>query len=55
MKIIGTVGALLVGSYFLLTWAGENPRDAKKITKQVDQTASDIVDKGERAVEELNR
>lgn len=55
MKIIGTIMALLVGSYFLLNWAGENPRDANKITKQVDKTASDIVDKGERAVEELSR
>jgi hypothetical protein len=55
MKIIVTIVALLVGSYFLLNWAGENPRDANKITKQVDKTASDIVDKGERAVEELSR
>ena len=55
MKIILSIAILLSGSYFLLTWAGQNPSDAKQITRQVDKTASDIVDKGERAVEELNR
>jgi len=55
MKIIVTIAALLVGSYFLLNWAGDNPSDARQITKQVDKTASDIVDKGERAVKELSR
>jgi hypothetical protein len=55
MKIIGTIGALLVGSYFLLTWAGDNPSDAKQITGQVNQTASGIANKGERAVKELSR
>ena len=55
MKIILTVVALLGGSYFLLNWAGDNPRDARKITKQVDQTASDLVGKGKRAVESIKQ
>lgn len=54
MKIIFTVAILLSGSYLLLSWAGENPSDAKQITKQVDQTASGLMDKGERAAKELS-
>ncbi len=55
MKIILTVVTLLGGSYLLLNWAGDNPRDARKITKQVDQTASGLVDKGKRAAEEIKK
>jgi hypothetical protein len=53
MKIVIATLALFGGGYLVLTWAGDHPSDAKEITKQVDQTASGIVDKGERAVKEL--
>lgn len=55
MKILLGIAISLVGSYFLLNWAGDNPRDARKITKQVDSATSDLVDKGQRAVEELKK
>ena len=55
MKIVITIVALLGGSYILMDWAGDNPRDARKITKQVDQTASGLVDKGKRAAEEIKK
>lgn len=55
MKIVITIVALLGGSYLLMNWAGDNPRDARKITKQVDQTASGLVDKGKRAVAEIKK
>jgi hypothetical protein len=55
MKIILGIIITLFGSYFLLNWAGENPRDARKITRQVDSATSDLVDKGQRAVEELKK
>jgi hypothetical protein len=54
MKNIFYIVALLAGTYLLLTWAGDNPGVARDITGQVDQTASGIVDKGERAVKELS-
>lgn len=55
MKIILGIAITLFSSYLLLNWAGENPRDARKITKQVDSATSDLVDKGHRAVEELKK
>jgi hypothetical protein len=54
MKIVLTIAVLIGGGYIILVWAGDHPSDAREITKQVDRTASGIVDKGERAVKELS-
>jgi len=55
MKIILTIVALLGGSYLLMNWAGDNPRDARKITREVDNTAAGLVDKGKRAAAEIKK
>jgi hypothetical protein len=55
MKAILLVFALLTGSYALINWAGDNPRDARRVTRQVDDAANTIVDKSKRAVDEIKK
>ncbi len=55
MKIIFFIAAALSCSYFILGWAIDNPRDAKKLTKQVDSTTNTLVDKGQRVVEQIKK
>ena len=55
MKIIIGIGVTLLCSYLLINWAGDNPRDARKVTKKVDDAAYTLVDKGQRAVTEISQ
>jgi len=55
MKAFLLITSLLAGSYVLLDWAGDNPRDARKVTKQVDNAAHTVADKSKRAVEQIKR
>lgn len=55
MKWILGLCLILLGSYFLINWAGDNPRDARKMTGKVDDAAHTLVDKGQRAVTELSQ
>jgi hypothetical protein len=55
MKAILLVVGLLAGSYALLDWAGDNPRDARKMTRKVDDAAHTVADKGKRAVDQIKQ
>ena len=55
MKAFLLITSIVAGSYFLLDWAGDNPRDARKVTKQVDNAAHTLADKSKRAVEQIKR
>jgi len=55
MKIVLTVVALLSGSYLLMDWASDNPRDARKITREVDDAAHTFADKSKRAVDQIKQ
>jgi hypothetical protein len=55
MKVILFIAVGLSCAYLILGWAIDNPMDAKKITKQVDTTANTLIDKSQRAVEQIKR
>lgn len=53
MKHILSFVAVVVGLYFVLSWAAENPTSVKQIHNKVDNTVDKTVDKGKRAAGEL--
>ena len=59
MKALLLIASVLTGSYLLISWAGENPRDARNVKKQVDSAAHSaaytVTDKGKRVVEQIKQ
>jgi hypothetical protein len=52
--ILGTCFVILC-SYLLISWAVENPRDARRVTKQAEEAANTLVDKSQRAAHEMSK
>lgn len=53
MKMILSIICVVCVIYALFNWSVENPRDARQINATIKQSATDVVDKTGRAVDEL--
>jgi hypothetical protein len=53
MKAVLSFVVVIVGLYFILSWAANNPASVKQIHNKVDNTVEKTVDKGSRAAGEL--
>lgn len=55
MKMILSVICVLCVVYALFNWSAENPKDARQINATIKQSATEVVDKTGRAVDELTK
>lgn len=53
MKMILSIIVILCIGYALFNWSAENPASAHRVNTSIKQGANDIIDKSERAVDEL--